>query len=106
MTKEEIMQQLLRAMPATSTSRDLIGPLGLSEIYRTAATDAIRPDSGEKDVPIGAGRSPLADEVAILTRAISDLRRAAQNQEQAIEWNTQPTRAASTLGRTGDSSST
>jgi len=68
-------------------------PLGIPEIYRTGAPDAVGPDSGEKDIPIGAGRSPLADEVAILTLAIADLRRATQGTGQSIE-SSNPTLAS------------
>ena len=91
MTKEEIMQQLFRAMPPAP---GFLRPLGIPEIYRTGAPDAVGPDSGEKDIPIGAGRSPLADEVAILTRAIADLRRATQGPGQSIESSNRPTLAS------------
>jgi hypothetical protein len=87
MTQDEIRQAFLQLLPRRSESVSEVPRGIISPTTRPAemSQESILPDSGERDIPQGRSRDPLAEELVLLTRGIVGLDRAIQDQTRVAE---------------------
>jgi hypothetical protein len=86
MTKEQLREALLRAMPtAGSPLRDILQTLPFDPTKSASSAGPVAPDLGQRDISEGPRKRTLDDELMALTRSVLELSRTAQTSAHPAE---------------------